>query len=75
MRRQESDGDGGAGKRRSGRPKWDWLDSIRNDLWERELSRRTCKTGLDVGVSQDTSTPHKSGERCRRRRLLLSTTY
>ena len=36
---------------------------------------RTHKTGLDVGVSQDTSTPHKSGKRCRRRRLLLPTTY
>ena len=27
------------GKRRRGRPKWDWLDIIGNDLWERELSR------------------------------------
>ena len=23
------------GKRRRGRPKWEWLDSFRNDLWER----------------------------------------
>ena len=29
---------------------------------------RTCKTGLDGGVSQDTSTPQKSGKRRRRRR-------
>ena len=36
---------------------------------------RTRKTGLGVGVSQDTSTPHKSGKRCRRRRRLLPTTY
>ena len=28
---------------------------------------RTCKTGLDGGVSQDTSTPHRSGKTCRRR--------
>ena len=27
------------GKRRRGRPKWEWLDRIRNDLLERELSR------------------------------------
>ena len=26
------------GKRRRGRPKWKWLDSIRNDFSERELS-------------------------------------
>ena len=26
------------GNRRRGRPKWRWLDSIRNDLSERELS-------------------------------------
>ena len=56
------------GKRRRGRQKRRWLDSIRNDLSERQLSGRTCKTGLDGGVSQDTSTPHKSGKICRRRR-------
>ena len=27
------------GNRRRGRPKWRWLDSIRNNLSERELSR------------------------------------
>ena len=31
------------GKRRRGRPKWEWLDSIRNDLWERELSREDAQ--------------------------------
>ena len=31
------------GKRRRGRPKWDWLDIIRNDLWERELSREDAQ--------------------------------
>ena len=30
-------------KRRRGRPKWEWLDSIRNDLWERELSREDAQ--------------------------------
>ena len=38
------------GKRRRGRPKRRWLDSIRNDLSERELSR-TRKTGLNACVS------------------------
>ena len=52
------------GKRRRGRPKRRWLDSIRNDMSERGgCQRRTRKTGLDGGVSQDTSTPHKSGKR------------
>ena len=45
--RQESDGDGGVmevpGKRRRGRPKRRWLDSIRNDLSERELSREDAQ--------------------------------
>ena len=35
---QESDGDVGAGKRRSGRPKQRWLDNIKNKLSERVLS-------------------------------------
>ena len=38
IRRQESDGDGGAGKRRRGRPKRSWLDNIKKDLSETELS-------------------------------------
>ena len=43
MRREESDGDGGAGKRRIGRPKRRWLDSIRNDLSERGLSEEDAQ--------------------------------
>ena len=39
------------GKRRRGRPKRRWLDSIRNDLSEGGCQRRTRKTGLDGGVS------------------------
>ena len=50
------------GKRRRGRPKRRWLDSMRNDL-SGGCQRRTRKTGLDGGVPQDTSTPHKSGKR------------
>ena len=51
------------GKRRRGRPKRRWMDNNRNDLSERGCRRRTRKTGLEVGVSQDTSTPHESGKR------------
>ena len=36
---QESNGDGGAGvKKELGRPKWRWLDKIKNNLSERELA-------------------------------------
>ena len=38
IRGQDSDGDGGAGERTRGRPKGRWLDNIRNNLSERELS-------------------------------------
>ena len=52
------------GKRRIGRPKRRWLDSIRNELSEGGgCQGKTRTTGLDGGVSQDTSTPHKSGKR------------
>ena len=43
---QESYGDGGAslpGKRRPGRLKRRWLDNIRNDLSERELSEEEAQ--------------------------------
>ena len=39
IRRQESGEDGGAGKRSRGRPKRRWMDTIGNDLSEKELSR------------------------------------
>ena len=42
---QESDGDKVPWKRRRGSPKRKWLDNIRNDLSERELSgdERQCR--------------------------------
>ena len=43
IRRQEIDGDGGAGEKKRGSPKRRWLDSIRNDLSERELSREDAQ--------------------------------
>ena len=51
IRRQESDGDGGLGKIRRGRPERRWLENIRNDLSERELSRETRKARRNGGVS------------------------
>ena len=61
IRRQESDGDGGAGEKKERKTKEEVvgdLDNIKNDMSERELS------GEDA---QDKSTPHKSGKRCGRR--------
>ena len=53
IRRQESGGDGGAGGKEG-----------EEDQSERENCQgRMCKTGLDGGVSQDPSTPHKSRKR------------
>ena len=43
IRRQESDGDGGAGEKKRRRPKQRWLDSIRNDLSERGLSEEDAQ--------------------------------
>ena len=39
IRRQEGGGDGGAGEKKERKTKAEGLDSIRNDLSERELSR------------------------------------
>ena len=39
------------GKRRRGRLKWSWLDNIRNDLSERQLSGEEAQDpGLNGGV-------------------------
>ena len=43
IRREESDGDGGAGEKRRGRPKRRWLDSISNYLSERGLSEEDAQ--------------------------------
>ena len=51
-----------SGKRRRGRPKRRWLDSIRNELSERDLSG-VDKTGLYGEASHKTHRPHiKVGE-------------
>ena len=58
------------GKRRRGRQKRRWLDNIRNDLSERELSgEKAHKTKFNGVVSYETSTPHKSKwERMRKKK-------
>ena len=49
--KRERDGDGGAGKRRRGRPKRMWLDNIGNDLGRENCNGRMRKTCVDGGVS------------------------
>ena len=58
MRRQESDGDGGAGKKKERKTQSGsgWIASG-TTCGRENCQGRTRKTGLDVGVSQDTSTP------------------
>ena len=74
MRRQDSDGDGGCREKEGEEDQSGsgWIPSG-TTCGRGNCQGRTRKTGLDVGVSQDTSTPHKSGGKCRRRRLLLPT--
>ena len=48
---QESDGDGGGGEKKGGRPKRRWLDNINNDLSERELSGEEAQDRVNGGVS------------------------
>ena len=63
---QKSDGDGGAGKRR-GRPKRRWLDNIRNDLSEIELSGEEAQDPVKWRRLIRNIDPHKTGKRCGRR--------
>ena len=53
------------GRRRKGRQKRKWMDSVNVDL----LGRRDCrgrrhKTGMGACYLSETSTPHRSGKRC-----------
>ena len=72
MCRQESDDDGGAGKRSRGRPKRRWLDNIRKDLSEENCQGRKRKSESNGGVS---STAHKSEKGYGRRIIIVLNAY
>ena len=66
---QKSDGAGVAGKRRIGRlkPRWNGGTISRRE----NCQEMKPKTGLNGGVSYETSTPHKRGQECGRRRRIM----
>ena len=47
--RQKSDGNGGVGEKKERKKKSRWLVNMKNDLSEKELSGRKCKTVLIGG--------------------------
>ena len=67
IRRQESDG--GAGEKKERKTKamvvGQWITSMTNCRRE-NCQERKRNTGLNGGVSYDTSTPHKNGKGCAR---------
>ena len=68
IHRQESDGDGGAGEKgEDDQSGGGWITS-RKTCRRENCQRRKCNTEFNGGVSQESSTPHKSGKRRGRRR-------
>ena len=62
IRREESDGDGGAGEKKEVRPKRGVCIASITTCRRENCRERTRKTGLNGGVSLETSTPHNSGK-------------
>ena len=69
IRRQDSDDDGGDGENKERKTKARWLDSIRNDLSERELAGEDSQ---DRAKWRRLIRPHKHkrGKGCGRGRLI-----
>ena len=59
------------GKRRRGRPKRRWLDNIRNDLSERELSEEEAPDRIKRRRLIRNIDPHQSGKGCGIRRNMI----
>ena len=72
IRRQESDGDGGVGKKKERKfQSGGRLDSIRNDLSERELSGEDAQDRVKWRSLIRHIYSTQSGKRCGRRRRLM----
>ena len=57
------------GRRKRGRPKRRWLVKVKDDIKEKGLCRlMMCTTVLHGGVCHRTSTPHKSGNKIKKKK-------
>ena len=58
------------GKRKRGRPKRRWLDKVKDDIKEKGCLLMMCMTELHGGVCHLTSSPHKSGNKMKEKKLV-----
>ena len=59
------------GKRRRGRPKWRWLDNIKNDLSERELSGEEAQDRVQWRRLRRNIDPTYKWERMRKKETVI----
>ena len=58
------------GRRKRGRPKRRWLDKVKDDIKEKDCRLMMCMTELHGGVCHRTSTPHKSWNKMKEKKML-----
>ena len=59
------------GRRKRGRPKKRWLDKVKDDIGEKGLlADGVYTTVLPGGLCHRTSTPHKSGNKMKEKKML-----
>ena len=66
------------GRRKRGRPKRRWLDKVKDDIKEKRLSAddvydRATWRRMSPFIVHRTSTPHKSGNKMKKKMLLYQT--
>ena len=62
------------GRRKRGGPKRRWLDRVRDDIKEKGLTAEEVTSVLHGGVCHRTSTPHKSGNKMKRKMFVYYST-
>ena len=68
LHRKEGDGNESTREKEARKANRIWLDRVRDDIIEKRLSVRKCTTVLHGGVCHCTSTPHKSGNKMKRKK-------